>query len=328
MKTAKVVLIGGGTGSYTILNDLKNLSVEISAIVNMSDDGGSTGILRDELGVLPPGDVRQCLVALSSKPEIREMFSYRFGKGSLKGHSLGNIILSGLSLRYNNFAKAVSVASDILNIKGRVLPSTLENNTLCLRDGGKIIISQIKIENHKFKNNEVELFYSEPVPTINPEAKTAISEADLIVIAPGNFFISILPVLIIKGMAQEIKKSKAKVLTITNLFSRSSQTPGWSVTDYLNKIEGIIGPNRVNFCLYNDSLPDKKLLKQYALEDEFPVNFNKEEFKKYPKTKFIGDNLISSKINFQNPNDNLPRTLIRHDGKKVSNQIEKIIPKL
>ncbi len=323
--TPKVVLIGGGTGSYTILNDLKNLPIELSAIVNMSDDGGSTGLLRDELGVLPPGDIRQCLVALSSKPEIREMFSYRFGAGSLKGHSLGNIILSGLSLRYNSFAKAVSVASEVLNIKGRVVPSTLENNTLCLKDGAETIVSQIKIENHKFKTGKPELFYEEPVPAINPEAKEAVFTADLIVIAPGNFYVSILPVLIIKGMAETIKKSKAKLLIITNLVSKLNQTPHWSVTDYLDKIESLIGQNRVDFCLYNDSLPSKKLLKQYALEDEFPVMVDQENFKKHKHTKFIGDDLLSSKINFQNPNDSLPRTLIRHDGKKVVYHLQKII---
>ena len=135
VKPLRIVVLGGGTGSFVVLSALKTLTSKITAIVNMCDDGGSTGVLRDELGVLPPGDVRQCLVALSEKPELRDLFSYRFDSGGLAGHSLGNIILSGLELQHGSFEKAVEVASNILRIRGKVVPVALGNHQLVMQDG-------------------------------------------------------------------------------------------------------------------------------------------------------------------------------------------------
>lgn len=134
---AKIVVIGGGTGSFTVLTGLKHYVSHITALVNMADDGGSTGILRDELGALPPGDVRQCLVALSDSPKVRDLFNYRFEEGSLKGHAFGNLFLSALEKMTGNFAEGVELASEVLNITGRVEPITLDNVTLCAegRDG-------------------------------------------------------------------------------------------------------------------------------------------------------------------------------------------------
>lgn len=324
-KLKKVVVIGGGTGSYTLLNDLKYLPINLTAIVNMSDNGGSTGILRDQLGVLPPGDIRQCLVGLSTDVEFREMFNYRFGKGSFKGHTLGNIILSGLSLKYDSFAKAIAVASKILDIKGSVVPITLDESNLALKDGQKIINGQIEINRHTITNKNHQLFFNKPLPTINPFAELAIKEADLIIIAPGDFYGSILPIFITDTTAKLIHQSKAKIIQIINLVTRSNDTLGWGVTNYLTKIEQLIGKNRVDFCLYNTSMPKPTILKQYASEDEYPVRVDFENFKLHQATKFIGKDLISNKISLQNPNDILPRTLIRHDGLKATVEIKKIL---
>ncbi|MDQ5958905.1 MAG: hypothetical protein QG562_724, partial [Patescibacteria group bacterium] len=129
---AKIVVIGGGTGSFTLLSGIKNYVSDVTAIVNMADDGGSTGQLRDEFGVLPPGDVRQCLVALSESPKVRELFNYRFSDGSLKGHAFGNIFLSALEQMTGSFAEAVDVADQVLNVKGKVIPVTLDNVKLVL----------------------------------------------------------------------------------------------------------------------------------------------------------------------------------------------------
>ena len=153
----KIAVIGGGTGSFTLLQELKEFTTNIDAIVNMSDDGGSTGILRDELGVLPPGDIRQCLVALSDTPEVRELFSYRFGEGTLAGQSLGNVILSGLELHYGSFDRAIKVASDILHIVGKVIPITLDNHTLVMRDGDEVIKGEYLIGHRALNHRDVRI---------------------------------------------------------------------------------------------------------------------------------------------------------------------------
>ncbi len=323
LKKPRVIVIGGGTGSYTLLKDLKKLPIDLSAIINMSDNGGSTGILRDELGVLPPGDIRQCLVALSTNPEIRELFNYRFKTGSLKGHSLGNIILSGLSLKFNNFAKAIEISGKILQIKGRVIPITLDNHVLCLKDGDKIITGQKNVTNHKFNNKSVEL-YHKPRTTLNPWATKAIKEADLIIIAPGDLYSSLLPILTVNKASEIIKKSKAKILLITNLVTSPGQTDNWSVKNYIDIFEKYLGKNRLDYVLYNTKQPSKDILKNYAKENEHPVNIDLINSTNI-KAKLIGGDFLSDKIKMQDPSDLIIRTLIRHDGKKITEKIAEIL---
>ncbi len=319
----KVVIIGGGTGSYTLLKDLKNLPINISAIVNMSDNGGSTGILHDELGVLPPGDIRQCLVALSTDPEIRELFNYRFESGSLKGQSLGNIILSGLSLKFDNFAKAIEISSKILQIKGRVIPITLDHHTLYLKDGISVICGEKNITNHRFINKSVTL-YHQPKTTINPLARQAINQANIIVIAPGNLFSSLLPILTVDNVAKIIKNSKAKIILVTNLVTKPGQTDNWSVKDYIDIFEKYLGKSRLDYVLYNTKLPTNIILKSYAKEDEHPVKIDLKNLQDV-KAKLIAGNFLSNEIKIQNPVDLIARTLIRHNGKKISKVITKIL---
>jgi uncharacterized cofD-like protein len=159
VKGAKIVVIGGGTGSFTLLSGLKNYASDITAIVNMADDGGSTGQLRDELGVLPPGDVRQCLVALSDSPRVRELFNYRFEEGSLEGHAFGNLFLTALEKMTGSFAEAVDVADEVLNVSGKVIPVTLDNVHLILkRRNENDVIGEFKIGNMKFNLKTNALF--------------------------------------------------------------------------------------------------------------------------------------------------------------------------
>ncbi len=320
----RLTVLGGGTGSYTILKSLKNLKVSIDSIVNMSDNGGSSGILRDELGVLPPGDVRQCLVALSSKPEIRELFNYRFPAGSLKGQSLGNIILSGLSLQYNNFSKAVEVASEILQIKGRVIPITLQENHLVLSINNQTIIGQYQIDNYCFKNYRPKLTL-QPKSRLNPIAKTSILNANFILIAPGNLFCSIMPSFLVNQIKQTINQSQAKIILLINLMNNFNHTNNWHVQDYINQFQALIKPKKIDFVIYNNNLPKQRILKNYAKENEFPVRINQANFKKNKHTQIIATDLLSSQITLQNPVDLIPRTLIRHDGQKVLQIVKSII---
>ncbi len=232
-KKPHIALIGGGTGSFTLLNELKKLTPFITAIVNMSDDGGSTGLLRDELGVLPPGDVRQCLVALSDTREVRDLFNYRFDRGALANQSLGNVILSGLELKHGSFKKAVEVASSLLHITGKVAPVTLGEHTLVMKDGDEIIRGEYLI-GHRPINNPGATVFLEPKAKLNPEARSAIENADLVVIAPGNLYGSLLPALAVDGMDAAFKNSLAKKVVVANLVNKPGQTDNWHVVDYKN----------------------------------------------------------------------------------------------
>jgi len=320
----RVVLIGGGTGSFTLLQGLKKANFDLSALVNMSDDGGSTGKLRGELGVLPPGDVRQCLVALSEIPDVRDLFNYRFGQGSLAGQSLGNIILSGLELQKGSFNEAIKVASSLLRVQGRVVPITLTRHTLIMADGAEIIKGESRVMNHRIKQPSVKLWL-EPKAEINPEAKTAISEAELILIAPGDLYGSLLPALIVDGVQQSLKGTAAKVVLITSLVNKPIQTLSWHVMDYLNCLERYIGKDQIDYVIYNNREPSPDLLRKYASKNEFPVEFGKEQFKD-TNAKIIGSDLVAKKIFYQNPNDKtLKRTLIRHDADQVTRIIKEIL---
>jgi len=174
----KFVMIGGGTGSFTLLSGLKQYVQDITALVCMADDGGSTGLLRDELGVLPPGDVRQCLVALSDSPKVRDLFNYRFEEGTLAGHSFGNLFLTALEKMTGSFAEAVELASSVLDISGQVEPITLSDVMLCMSTPeDKKIKGEHKIVNKRFKGKKPKLWL-EPKAMLKPKAKEAILNAD------------------------------------------------------------------------------------------------------------------------------------------------------
>ncbi len=319
-RSPKIAVIGGGTGSFTLLQELKEFTPHITALVNMSDDGGSTGKLRDELGVLPPGDIRQCLVALSDTPEVRDLFSFRFGQGSLAGQSLGNIILSGLELQQGSFAKAIKVASVILHINGAVIPITLDNHTLVMYDGDDVINGEHNIGHHAIKTKGAYIKLT-PKARINPEAAAAIADADLIVIAPGNLYGSLLPALAVEGVAEALKDTKATVVAVSNLVTKPDQTDGWHVVDYVKEFEKYIGEGQIDIVLYNTDTPTEKLLKKYAADGEFPVDITEERFKEV-SAKPVGANLVAKELAKQDKNDKaIQRTLIRHDGYRVGRQL-------
>ncbi|MDB5163785.1 MAG: hypothetical protein JWS12_403 [Candidatus Saccharibacteria bacterium] len=322
--TPAIALIGGGTGSFTLLQELKELTPNLSAIVNMSDDGGSTGILRDELGVLPPGDVRQCLVALSNSPEMRGAFSYRFGGDSLfAGHTIGNVILAGFELYHGSFDQALKAASSILNITGQVIPVTLESHVLHMQDGDEQIKGEYAIA-HRAINNRDASVSLEPAAAINPDASQAIAEADLVVIAPGNLFGSLLPALAVDGMREAFTETPAKKVVVSNLVTKPGQTDGWHVVDYIKTIEQYVGEGQIDAALYNQDLPSPELLRKYAAEEEFPVKTELDRFKEVAALP-LGANLVASNPFEQDQNDKaIRRTLIRHDAYQVGRQLMSI----
>jgi uncharacterized cofD-like protein len=324
-RSPKIVVIGGGTGSFTVLSALKYYARDITAIVNMADDGGSTGILRDELGVLPPGDVRQCLVALSESDEVmRDLFNYRFEEGTFGGHSFGNLLLTTLEKTTGSFAKAVRTAGDVLNITGRVLPVTLDNVTLVLKGPGKEEVrGEFQIAHQTFASRRPELAL-DPAASLNPEAKTAIAEADIVVIAPGNLYGSLAPALIVDGMAEALQTTPAKIVYISNLVTKPGQTDDFNVHDYAAEIERFAGGQVVDYVLYNTAKPSAGLLARYAKEGEFGVGINEAKLAR-AHYQAIGENLMAGAVAKQNPADTLiARTLIRHDGDKIAKHIMRI----
>lgn len=322
----KIVVIGGGTGSFTLLSALKNHTTQLAALVNMVDDGGSTGALRDELGVLPPGDVRQCLVALSRAPEVRDLFNYRFDAGSLKGHTFGNIFLSALEKMRGDFATGVKLASQILNIVGTVEPITLTNTTLSAKlASGKIIKGQHKIESSNLESCQPELWL-EPKAEANPRALSAIEEADMVVIAPGSLYYSLAPALIVPDVGEALSRSRALKVYVCNLINKPGHADGYTVTDYAREIERFIGFPVLDYVLYNTESPSKALLKKYAKEGELPVCLDEQEAKSVHYNLF-GEKLLSQQIWQVNKKaDPLAsqRTLIRHDSEAVAQALLKI----
>ncbi len=327
MRGPKVVMIGGGTGSFTLLSVLKDYVQDITALVNMADDGGSTGILRDELGALPPGDVRQCLVALSrSSDQMRELFNYRFEQGTFEGHSFGNLFLTAVEKMTNNFSESVEFASEVLDIQGRVLPMTLDSIRLVIEfeDGSKEK-GELKIGHMDFEGKTKPKLSLDPSGKINPEAEAAINEADLVVIAPGNLYGSIGPALIIGGVAKALKATDAKIVYACNLMTKPGQTDGFKVSDYASEIERFIGKGQLDYVLYNDKQPKQELLDKYSEDEEFLVAWNDQALD-CSSYRAIGGDFLSEKVHPTDENDKLRSgsTLIRHDAEAIAKQLMKI----
>jgi uncharacterized cofD-like protein len=323
MINPKIVLLGGGTGSFTLLRGLKKLTPNITAIVNMSDDGGSTGSLRDEYGVLPPGDIRQCLVALSDTPEVRDLFSYRFNQGAMSGHTVGNLILSALEMQYGSFNKAVEVAGNILHITGQVIPVTLDKHILVAQDGDKIYRGEHVVDGALALSANT-ILHLEPVAQLNPAAREAIMAADMVVIAPGSLYSSLVPILAVSGMAETLASTKAAVVSIANLVNKPLQTDDWHAVDYIKQFERYIGPGVIDTVLYNTEPITPVLLKRYAAEGEFPVHVEPIRFRE-TKAKPVGARLVSKDVSTSSSDGKLDRTLIRHDADAVCEQLQKLL---
>ncbi|MES2199328.1 MAG: gluconeogenesis factor YvcK family protein [Chlamydiota bacterium] len=316
----KVVVIGGGTGNFSVLRGLKNYPVDLSAIVSMADDGGSTGILRDELGVLPPGDVRQCLVALSnSSSMMRSLMNYRFEQGGLGGHSFGNLLLSALEKVTGSFEKSVEEVGKILAIKGKVIPVTIHQVRL-----------RMILNNHKVLEGEKEVYLSqeigqgyksiflEPYAKANPRAIDEIINADLVVLGPGGLYTSLIPNLLVEGVCEALRKTQAKKVFIVNLMNRKGQTTGFTVSSYLKELAQFIGSDIFDYVIVNNQNPSQHLIERYAEEGELIFNDLQDD-----ERVVIAPLLGEFKEGMRG--DLIKRSLIRHDSKKLAQELMKIV---
>jgi uncharacterized cofD-like protein len=319
MQKPKIVVIGGGTGTFTVLSGLKKYPVDLSAIVTMADDGGSTGILRDELGVLPPGDVRQCLVALSASPgALRKLMNYRFSQGGLRGHSFGNLFLSALEKMTGSFDKAVEIAGEVLHIEGHVIPSTLHPVRLVAElKNRKKIFGEANFHAANLKG--ISKIYLKPSARANPKALKAIREADLIAIGPGDWYSSIIPNLLVGGIPEAIRKAKAYKVLTCNLMTKRGHTDGFTVDRYAHMAESHL-KTRLDYVIWNNQVPSRALLKRYARGGEYPVLPPDIE-----NRRFVGADLISWKIPERQRGDMIKRSLIRHNPNRLAKLLMRIV---
>ncbi|MBN1941625.1 MAG: uridine diphosphate-N-acetylglucosamine-binding protein YvcK [Candidatus Diapherotrites archaeon] len=320
----KIVAIGGGTGLPVVLSCLKEHTPYLTAIVTVTDSGRSSGTLRKDLNILPPGDIRNCLIALSDSGKLlKNLFSYRFKKGMLADQSFGNLFIAALTKTTGSFEKALKQVSRILAIRGQVLPSTLENVHINaeLEDGSVLhgedtIIERTTPPKELAKRSPLKRVFLTPASAgILPEAKKAILNANLIIIGPGSLYTSVITNLLVKGMKDAIKKSKAKKVFIANVMTQVNQTHGYALSDQVRAIEKYLGKNALDFVVYNTKKPGKQLLQRYAKQCSF---FSKNDLKniKGSKAKLVGAALIEKPPKkFKKASK---QELLRHDSKKLA----------
>jgi len=315
----KVVVIGGGTGNFTVLSGLKHFPVELSAIVSMADDGGSTGILRDHLGVLPPGDVRQCLVALSDSSNLlRRLMNYRFENGDLGGHSFGNLLLSALEKVTGSFETAVDEVGKILAIKGKVIPVTTHQVRLkMVLENGGVLEGEKEIYLSEAIDQGYQKIFLVPDPLPNSKAIDEILNADLIIIGPGGLHTSLIPNLLIDGIKIAVQKSLAKKVFVVNLMNRKGQTTGYKVKDYVHEICRYLERDCLDYILVNNQRPDEQMIMAYSEQGELVVNDMHED--RVMEAPLLGE------IKQAQKNDLIKRNLIRHDSKKLAQELMKIV---
>jgi uncharacterized cofD-like protein len=315
----KVVAIGGGTGLPMVLSGLKEHTKNLTAIVTVTDSGRSSGMLRKDLNILPPGDLRNCLVALSDSEQLLlDLFGYRFKNGGLEGHSFGNLFIAVLAKTTGSFEKAIKEASRILAIKGKVLPSTLQDTHICAElEDGKIVEQEFNVR-EPGKSPIKRVFLKNEVKPLD-EALEAIKEADLIVLGPGSLFTSILPNLLVKGMSKAIGESKAKKVYIPNIMTQPGQTDNFSLSMHVSQIEKYLGAGSLDLVLLNSKKPSEALLKKYVKEKAFLVE---RDLEKLPKNvKVVEDDLLekeSEQVLWQK------QYLLRHDPKKLGKALFKL----
>jgi len=318
----KVTVIGGGTGTFVVLSGLKNYQMDLSVVVSMTDSGGSTGKLRDQLGVLPPGDLRQCLVALSDAPELwRKLFLYRFENGDFKGHNFGNLFLAALEKVCQSYDEAIDTASYVLQVKGRVIPVTHDKLHLAAEyENGKTVTGEGLIDENHFERSRIKKAFLTPKGKANIKAIEAILKADFIVIGPGDLYTSIIPVLLVDDIKETLKKSQAKIVYIMNLMTKSGQTTGYKASDHIKDLNSYLGRNPDYVLINSSAIPDDILQSYKRYNEEVVVNDLKNSSFEIIKTELI-DNQPAEK----NKSDILYRSILRHDSKKVGEVLKKII---
>lgn len=325
----KIVVIGGGTGSFVALQGLKKYPVDLTAIVSMSDSGGSNKRIRDEFGLLPTSDIRSCLVALADEQGesglLRKLFMYRFEKGKgITGMTFGNLFMAALSDILGSQKDAIAQTGKILRISGTVIPVTYTNTHLFAEyENGLILNEEHFIDEPKHDGTlKIKKLYLEPSAEINQDSLAAIENADYILIGPGDLYTSILPNILVEGIVEALKKSKGKKIYTLNLMTKYGQTYGFSAQDHIDVLEDYLAGAKIDYVLVNKgSLPDE-ILKLYEDQQEFPVEDNLSDI---PGLTVVRQNFVINKKVKKSSSDALKRSLIRHNPEKLAAEIMKIV---
>ena len=321
IKKQHIVCIGGGTGTFVVISGLKNYPVHISALVSMSDSGGSNKRIRDEFGLLPTSDIRQCLIALSAEKGrtglLRKLFMYRFAKGKgIKGMTFGNLFMAALSDIVGSQQEAIRQTGKVLRINGDVIPITLtKTNLIATYENGKTVTGEHFIDEPTHDGTlRITNIQLKPRAVANPEALTEIAKADLIVFCPGDLYTSLIPNLLAEGVSDAIKKSNAKKVYVMNLMTKYGQTYNFTALDHVRVLEKFIGET-LSAVLVDTSVYPSSILEKYKKMKEFPVvdDLAKKQYYRVVRKA------IASKMLFEkSAADTLIRSLIRHDGDKLA----------
>jgi len=269
----KIVVIGGGTGISNILQGLKRYPADLTAVVTMFDNGGSSGLLRTEFGFPPFGDLRQCIMALGADGQeteaIRQALEFRFGnKTSLNGHSVGNLFLAALTSVSGDLEQALAGIGQILNVSGKVIPVTLEQSELCAElEGSQIIQGESNIDTRATPLPRIKKIYLNPEVGANPKAIQAVLEADTLVFGPGDLYTSILPNLLAKGMVEAIDACQATRLYVCNLMTKPGETDGFKASDFIIEVNNYLSPGKIDWALVNTATPTPDVLQAYDTEN-------------------------------------------------------------
>jgi uncharacterized cofD-like protein len=312
-KGPRIVAIGGGTGLSTLLHGLKHYTTNITAIVTVADDGGSSGRLRQEFDMLPPGDIRNCLVALAdTEPLMQQLFQYRFADDSvLKGHNFGNLFITAMTKITGDFEQAVQASSKVLAIRGRVAPATNAKVRLVAEhDDGSLTLGETKISSSEVPIRRVYLEPSGCQPTA--EALRAIQEANAIVLGPGSLYTSIIPNLLVDNVVDAIVQSKAMKIYICNVMTQCRETHGFRASDHVRALVAHTNPGITQVCIVNTEPVPPSLLEQYLSEEAFPVEADVERIRALGY-QVVAENIISTK------------NYVRHDSDKIAKLIIQLI---
>ena len=327
-KRKNIVCLGGGTGTFVTLSGLKNYPHNLSAIVTMSDSGGSNKRIRDEFGLLPTSDIRQCLIALSAEKGriglLRELFMYRFEKGKgISGMTFGNLFMAALSDILGSQEEAIKQTGKVLRINGTVIPvSFTDTNLYATYENGETVTEEHLIDEPKHDGTlRITNVYLKPKATANPSAIEAIEKADLIVLGPGDLYTSLLPNLLVKEIAGAIKKSHAKKVYVMNLMTKFGQTYNFTAQDHIAVLEKYIGRS-LHYILVNTSTFPQEILKKYKAMKEFPVVDDLTEKAYY---RVVRKPIVSFDVVTKAKSDTLVRSLIRHNSESLAQELTRLV---
>jgi uncharacterized cofD-like protein len=311
----RVVTMGGGTGTFVVLSGLRRQAdIALTAIVTEADDGGSTGHLRDAYGFLPPGDARQALVALAEDGNVlRDLFAYRFEKGDVAGHSLGNLFLTALEDMLGSGTKALEEASRILRIHGRVIPATQKPAVLSAKlSSGEVLVGQNRISTSRDDGSTIaELSLTEPLP-LTDAARDAVLAADRIILGPGCLYSSTVAALLAGDTKEALKESKAELVYVMNLFTKAGETEGYTASAHVREVERYAG-RRIDRIFMHEGTFSPEVLEWYAKEEEYPIEDDLGGDSRVTRLP-----LASVDVVVPREGDPLRRSLIRHDSERLA----------